>query len=58
MINMKYNETLENVVMIAASFMLAVARTKNARTDRWSGKSLLFFLSVLAGILVGFLLEI
>lgn len=55
---MRYSENLENFVMISASFMLAVARTKNARMDNWSGKSLYFFISVLTGILIGFLLEV
>jgi hypothetical protein len=55
---MRYSDDLENFVMLAASFMLAMARTKNVRADAWSGKALLYFLSVLSGIFVGFLLEV
>jgi hypothetical protein len=54
---MQYSESLEAVVMIAASFLVTVARTRNVRRDNWRGRSLFFILSIVIGVAVGFYIE-
>jgi len=54
---MKWNEKAELCVMLVASFTIAMTRSINARRYTWCGKHLLFFISVVAGLLAGFMFE-
>jgi heme/copper-type cytochrome/quinol oxidase subunit 3 len=55
---MKYSEEFETCIMLVASLLVIVSRCVNVRRGKWQGKPLYFFLTIVLGLIFGFMVEV